>query len=336
VRMMLASRVQELEEVGSHMRGEMFVEYKYDGERVQVHVDGGGHVDALSRRLERITEQYPEIVDAIKRSGGPRKTIIEGEVVAFDFHKSHLLPFQALMRRRRKHDVVIYIKKVPTVLFAFDLLLVNMRSLLDQPLSQRRKLLQGCLKEKRRVRLSNHIVTSNIAAVDSYFREALAYGAEGVVIKSAESPYLAGKRGWLWIKFKREYRKELADTFDLVIVGAMHGKGYRVGSYGSLLFAAFDPATNTYPSLTKVGAGFSDAILKRLPTILKPYIIRHKHHLVDTRVAADVWFEPVKVVEISGADLTVSPVHTFIDGQCCPQGRGRLRNFGKCGAGSAS
>lgn len=129
------------------------------------------------------------------------------------------------------------------------------------------------------------------------------------MIKSADSPYLAGKRGWFWIKFKREYRKELADTFDLVIVGAMHGKGYRAGSYGSLLLAAFDPATNTYPSLTKVGAGFFDAIPKRLPTILKPYIIRHKHHLVDTHVAADVWFEPVKVVEV-GADLTVSPVHT--------------------------
>lgn len=150
VRMLLASRVQELEEVSTHMRGEMLVEYKYDGERVQVHVDGGGHVHAFSRRLERITEQYPDIVDAIKRSGVPRNTIIEGEVVAFDFDENHLLPFQALMRRRRKHDVLVYIKKVPTVLFAFDLLLVKMRSLLDQPLSQRRKLLQSYLKEKRR------------------------------------------------------------------------------------------------------------------------------------------------------------------------------------------
>ena len=130
------------------------------------------------------------------------------------------------------------------------------------------------------------------------------------MIKVASGPYQAGKRGWLWIKFKREYQKQLADTFDLVVVGALHGKGYRAGSYGSLLLASFDPATNKYYTLTKVGAGFSDKMLRSLPELLKPYIIGDKHRLVDTRMAADVWFEPVKVVEVSGAELTVSPVHT--------------------------
>lgn len=101
----------------------------------------------------------------------------------------------------------------------------------------------------------------------------------------------------------------MADTFDLVIVGAIYGKGSRAGSYGSLLLAAFDPTTNIYPSLTKVGAGFSDDMLRRLPTMLKRYIIPEKHRLVDTRVAANVWFEPAMVVEVAGAELTVSPVH---------------------------
>ncbi len=130
------------------------------------------------------------------------------------------------------------------------------------------------------------------------------------MIKSAAGPYQAGKRGWLWIKFKREYQKQLADTFDLVVVGAVRGKGHRAGSYGSLLLASFDPATNRYYSLTKVGAGFSDKLLRSLPRIFKPYIIREKHRLVDIGMTADVWFEPVKVVEVAGAELTVSPVHT--------------------------
>jgi len=93
-----------------------------------------------------------------------------------------------------------------------------------------------------------------------------------------------------------------------VVVGALHGKGYRAGSYGSLLVASFDPATNKYYTLTKVGAGLSDKVLRGLSALLKPYVIRDRHRLVETRMAADVWFEPVKVVEVAGAELTVSPV----------------------------
>jgi len=267
-----------------------------------------GH--AFSRRLESITHQYPEIIDAFTRSAVLRNTILEGEVVAFDFEAGHLLPFQTLMQRRRKHDVRAYVKKVATALFAFDLLLLNKRNLLDQPLATRRRLLQRCIKPSRLIHLSSYTVSSDIAAAERYFRQALAYGAEGIVIKSADGPYQAGKRGWLWIKFKREYQRQLADTFDLVVVGARRGKGYRAGSYGSLLLASFDPATNRYYSLTKVGAGFSDEILRNLPNILAPYVIPQKHRLVDTGMKADVWFEPIKVVEVAGAELTISPVHT--------------------------
>ncbi len=248
VRMMLASRVQDLDEVPLHMRGQMFIEYKYDGERVQIHRDRKGHVHAFSRRLERITHQYPEIIAAFNKSGIPKNTIVEGEIVAFDPKRGRLLPFQTLMRRRRKRDVAKFMKKVPIAFFVFDLLLLKNRNLLHAPLSERRTLLQSCIKQSRLVRLSKCTVSSDMAVVENYFRKALAYGAEGVVIKASNGPYEAGKRGWLWIKFKREYQKQLADTFDLVVFGALHGKGYRAGSYGSLLLASFDPLrTNIIP-----------------------------------------------------------------------------------------
>jgi len=314
VRMMLAARVQSLDEVASHMHGDMIAEYKYDGERVQIHVDKHGHVQLFSRRLEKITHQYPEIVEAIKKSRIAKGSILEGEVVAFDFKAEHLLPFQTLMQRRRKHDVGTYIRKVPAALFLFDVLLLRNRSLLAQPLSKRRPLLQSTVKESRLIHLSKHIMTAKIGEIEAYFHEALGYGAEGVVIKSADSPYQAGKRGWSWIKFKKEYQKQLADTFDLVVVGAVHGKGHRAGSYGSLLLAAFDPATGTYPSLTKVGAGLSDMTLRSLPKILKPYAIAERHRLVESGMKADLWFRPAKVVEVSGAELTVSPVHAVARG----------------------
>jgi len=130
------------------------------------------------------------------------------------------------------------------------------------------------------------------------------------VIKVAASPYQAGHRGWYWIKFKKEYEKELADTFDVVVVGALYGKGARAGSFGSILVAAFDPKKNKYYSFTKVGAGLTDKLLSSLPRMLKPYAIPKKYRLLETNMKMDIWFEPIKVVEISGADLTVSPVHT--------------------------
>jgi DNA ligase-1 len=268
VRMMLASRVHDLDEVLGHIRGEMFIEYKYDGERVQIH--GNGDVHAFSRRLERMTHQYPEIIDAFARSDLPKNTILEGEIVAFDFKADHLLPFQTLMTRRRKHDIPTYIEKVTIALFVFDLLLVKNRNLLDQPLSERRRLLQRCIGQSRLLRLSKYTASSDIAVAEYYFRQALADGAEGVVIKAADGPYQAGKRGWLWIKFKREYQKQLVDTFDLVVVGAVRGEGHRAGSYGSLLLASFDPATNRYYSLTKVGAVSLTRCCEIFPRFLNP------------------------------------------------------------------
>lgn len=310
VRMMLASRVQALDGVMEHMRGKMFVEYKYDGERVQIHRDRKGNIQLFSRRLARIGHQYPEIVDAIKKGKLSRQTIIEGEIVAFDTEAKRLLPFQTLMQRRRRHDVEAYVKKVPTALFLFDILLCKGRNLLGAPLTERRKVLQACIKASRIVHLSQYTMSSDLAGIERYFHRAIADGAEGVVIKLADGCYQAGKRGWLWIKFKKEYQKQLADTFDLVIVGALYGKGARAGGYGSLLLASFDPDTNKYYTLTKVGAGFSDQLLRKLPKLLKPYRIGGKHRLVETGMRADVWFEPMKVVEVSGAELTVSPVHT--------------------------
>ena len=309
VRMMLASRVQILTDVALHMRGKMFVECKYDGERMQIHRDGNGRVLAFSRRLENITHQYPEIISAFNKSKVPKNTILEGEIVALDASTDRLLPFQTLMQRRRKHKVQAYIEKVPIALFTFDLLLFKNKNLLNRPLAERRRLLESCIKPSRLIRLSKHIVSTNVAGIERYFRKAIADGAEGVVIKAATGPYQAGKRGWLWIKFKREYQRQLADTFDLVVIGALHGKGRRAGSYGSLLLASFDPVTNKYYTLTKVGAGFSDRLLRSLRKLLKPYVIREKHRLVETGMAADVWFEPAKVVEVTGGELTVSPVH---------------------------
>jgi DNA ligase 1 len=315
VRMMLATRVEDLDEVPLHLHGPLFVEYKYDGERVQIHKNRRGELHVFSRRLEDITHQYPEVLEAVTTHLAARSAIVEGEVVAIDPKTKRLLPFQVVMQRKRKLKIEHYRREVPVALFAFDMLYRDGRSLLAVPLAQRKRALSSSLKAGGSVRIGDFVETDDMTVVERYFHQALSRGAEGVVIKGASTSYQPGHRGWGWVKFKKEYAKELADTFDLAVVGALYGKGARAGSYGSLLAAAFDPKTNKYYSLTKVGAGITDALLRSLPRLLKPYVISAKHRLVKTKMEMDVWFEPAVVIEISGADLTISPVHTVAQNQ---------------------
>ena len=131
----------------------------------------------------------------------------------------------------------------------------------------------------------------------------------------AESAYRAGNRGWSWIKLKRDYRTELADTVDLVVVGAYAGRGRRTGTYGAVLLAAYDPDAELYRTVGRCGAGFSDADLAALPQRLAPFQRPERTARVDSRVPADVWFEPAVVIEVLSAELTVSPNHTAGWGQ---------------------
>jgi DNA ligase-1 len=102
----------------------------------------------------------------------------------------------------------------------------------------------------------------------------------------------------------------MTDTVDLVVVGAFHGRGKRAGAYGALLLAAYNPNNDTFETVTKCGTGFTDEDLAKLPEMMRKHVIQHKHPRVDSTIEADVWFEPVVVIEILGAEITLSPIHT--------------------------
>ena len=270
IRMMLAQRIHDLGEVPAHISGPLHVEYKYDGERIQAHMHQGSVV-LYSRRLEDITDQFPDVATAVRAALRANDAIVEGEVVAVSPRSGKMRDFQTLMQRRRKYDVEAYARKIPVTFFVFDLLYENGRSFLNEPLAIRKQALERSLAIKQGIAIATYIVTDDRQKIDRFFNQAIAQAAEGVVIKDAASHYEAGKRGWHWIKFKEEYRKGLADAFDLVVVGAIYGRGARAGSYGSLLVAAFDPGRNKFCSLTKVGTGFTDEELRRLPGKLRQY-----------------------------------------------------------------
>ncbi|RLE54560.1 MAG: ATP-dependent DNA ligase [Thermoprotei archaeon] len=308
---MLAERLSSSSEILAKLGGRCIAEYKYDGERAQIHKIGD-KVVIYSRRLENLTHAFPDVCELVRKHIKSKEAIIEGEIVAYNPETDELLPFQELMHRRRKHNVEEAMRMYPVKLFLFDCLYVDGEELTDAPLLMRKKKLIEIVEETDRVSLARWRIVDNTKDLELFFNEAISEGCEGLVCKSlkGDSIYQMGARGWLWIKFKRDYRSEMTDTVDLVAVGAFWGKGKRGGTYGALLLAAYDPETDTFKTVCKCGSGFTDEDLARLPEIFKPYVIPHKHPRVDSKIEADVWFVPAIVLEVIGAEITLSPLHT--------------------------
>ena len=311
IRPMLAERLSSPEEILEKLGGKCVAEYKYDGERLQAHKLGES-VTLYSRRLENISSQYPDAVELFKKYIRAHEAILECECVAVDVDTGEMRPFQELMHRRRKYEIKKAIEEYPVSLFLFELLYVDGEDLTQQPYPARRKMLEKTVKESDHVKIANYLITSNAAELEKFFLEAIENGCEGLVCKSVvkDSVYQAGARGWLWIKYKRDYKSEMTDTVDLVIVGAFHGRGKRAGTYGALLLAAYNPDSDTFETVTKCGTGFTDEDLARLPKMLEKYVVTHKHSRVNSMLEADVWFEPSVAIEILGAEITLSPIHT--------------------------
>jgi DNA ligase-1 len=363
IRPMLAERVRTAPEALSRMEGGVAAaEYKLDGERIQVHLgkelydgdnnirDGGNSsskVELFSRRLEKITHQYPDVINAIVSSlkKVAKEAIFESEVVAIDPQTLELRPFQELMHRRRKHEIDKTIEQYPVRLNIFDVLYLDGDDKTSLPYNQRRKILERILQQvaiktsdevnkkinknkhnssnnSNRGILDNNYNTSMIQLIpqtlvksseeiEKYLSSAIESGCEGLVLKQLSSIYKAGSRGYLWTKLKREYRSELADTLDLVIVGALHGRGRRVGKYGALLLACYDHEADIFRSISKVGAGFTDIHLEDFYKKLEKHKIGHVHPRVDTITQnMDVWFEPSIVIEVIASEITVSSAYS--------------------------
>ena len=312
VRVMLAQRLSEAEEILARLGGRCMAEYKYDGMRVQAHRTADGHIELFTRRQERVSSQFPDVVELLQAGLGPREAILEGEIVAYDAAAGELRPFQEVMFRRRKHGIAEAARDVPVGLFCFELLYADGQDLTESSYLNRRARLAEAVTLSDRLRLTTALEVATAPALDAAFEQAVADGSEGLVCKSTSSDaiYQAGARGWLWIKLKRDYRTELADTIDLVVVGAYSGRGRRRGTYGAVLLAAYNPEAELYQTVGKCGTGFSDAELAALPAKLAPLIRAPRPPRIDSHVNADVWFEPSLVVEVLSAELTLSPNHT--------------------------
>ncbi len=310
VRVMLAERLSTPEAILEKMGGEAAFEFKYDGIRIQAHI-GKGDIKLYTRQQEDATAQFPDVVNALSEVRGEHEMIVEGECVPVDINTGEMLPFQMVSRRRgRKFDLDEAVEEFPVVLFLFDVLYLDGESLIMRSFPERRRTLESTILETEKVRLSRMKTFTEPDDVEQFFLEALESGCEGLMAKSISpfSIYRAGARGWLWIKFKRDYRSELADTVDLTVIGGFYGRGRRAGTFGALLMAAYDPENDIFETVCKLGSGFDDAFLEEMNSMFR--IRNDPSPRVNSQMKADVWFEPEKVFEVVGAEITLSPIHT--------------------------
>lgn len=324
VRSMLAQRVETFEELEKRISGKKAAEEKYDGERVQIHKDGD-EIKAFSRRLEDITAQYPDLVEAVRKGVHADKIVLDGEIIAYVEGREagdstgEFYSFQRLMQRRRKYEVQKYTEICPVAVFFFDILYLEGNSLLKESYPKRRALLEEHIKESRVIRLARRIVTDNLEEIEDFFNETLEKRLEGIIIKSMDnnSVYEAGKRSWLWLKWKEEYAEGMRETFDLVVIGRYYGRGKRKGSFGALLCAVLNEEEQRFETFTKVGTGFTEEDAREIDSLLSGHIITEvpKNVLVKNRMFPDIFIEPAVVIEVLGMEITESPGHTAGQGE---------------------
>jgi DNA ligase-1 len=308
IRPMLADRVKSEEEAMEKMGEEFAAEYKLDGERVQLHIEGD-KVELFSRSLERIESYYPDIIEKIPKNIQADNIILEAEAVAINENTGEFLPFQELMHRRRKYKIEKAVTEYPITVNFFDILYCNGKSCVELSYKERRDKLEKHVKEDEFAKYIPMSIVKNQNEIEDFMENSINAGSEGLMLKMLDKPYQAGSRGSHWLKLKREYRNELGDSLDLVVIGGFFGKGRRTGNYGTLLLATYDEDEDTFPSICKVGTGFSDESLDQLYQILHPKVSIKKNPRIVSEMEADVWFEPELVIEVVASEITLSPIH---------------------------
>jgi DNA ligase 1 len=278
------------------------LEYKYDGFRMQIH-KLKKEIIIFTRRLENVTNQFPEVVDYVKKNIKGEEFIIDCEAVGFDSKSEKYLVFQHISQRiRRKYGIQELSKKLPVELNVFDILSYNGENLLNKPFNERRELLEKIISEEKfKIALAKKFITENEEDAIKFYEESLSKGNEGVMLKKIDSIYRPGARIGYWVKLK-----PVMDTLDLVIVGAEWGEGKRSGWLTSFTLACIDEDENVL-EIGKVGTGIKEKpeeglSFGELTEILRPHITQEK--------GREVIIKPEIILEIKFEEIQKSPTYS--------------------------
>lgn len=309
IRMALAERLPNSEDIIKKM-GKCAVETKYDGLRIQWHLDNG-KVDLFSRNQERMTPMFPDLVKGIKEQIKAKSAIGEGEAVAYNEETGEFFPFQVTMTRKRKYEIEKKAKETPLVLFSFDILYLDGEDLTHKPYIERTKILEKSIKKGFTIRMAEKIFTDKPEELEKFFEDNIQRGTEGIMAKRLDAPYQAGARNFNWIKLKRSYKGELNDTIDVCIIGYFKGRGMRAKfGIGALLGAVYDEKSDTFKSIAKIGSGLSEEKWVEVRKLLDKIKTEKKPARADSLIIPDVWASPKYVFTVMADEITKSPLHT--------------------------
>eukprot|EP00934_Nitzschia_sp_Nitz4_P002723 Nitzschia sp. Nitz4//scaffold65_size103378//35545//38141//NITZ4_004463-RA/size103378-augustus-gene-0.79-mRNA-1//1//CDS//3329556231//2713//frame0 len=319
---MLAKPTKSIQEVLSRLNGLKFTcEFKYDGERAQIHKTPTGELKVFSRNLLETSAKYPEVPLFVQEAAAasPEGTsatsfVLDAEVVAYNPQTDKLVPFQVLSTRKKSEESA-ETAKVQVIVQAFDLMYLNGKNLLSHRLEERRTLMKQHFApvpgKFQYAKALDFVEDGDTTALEQFLDASVKGQCEGLMVKTMDDVYEPSRRSLNWLKLKKDYLDGVGDSFDLVPLGAYYGRGKRTGVYGAYLLACYDVDSEEFQSVCKLGTGFSDEDLQTLSASLNEHKIEVKssQYNVSDSLECDVWFDAVQVWEIKAADLSKSSTH---------------------------
>ena len=295
---MLPVKVTEIKEAFRICGKPAAIEHKYDGFRVVIS-KYNNEIKLFTRRLENVTNQFPDVVKVIKTNVKADNFILDSEVVGYDPKTKKSRPFEAISQRiKRKYDIDKLIKELPVEVNIFDVIYYNDNSVIGEQFSKRRELLKKIIKpEKLKIRLSELIITSDEKEALDFYKKALSLGEEGIMIKKLDAPYRPGRRVGYMVKMK-----PVVQDLDLVIVAAEHGTGKRAGWFTSYILACQN--NGKYLEVGKVASGLKEKLggevsYDEMTKLIKPLITKSKGRRVEIK--------PKIIVAVTYQDIQKSP-----------------------------
>ena len=293
IQVMLGLAAESIEDVVKEF-GKISAQYKYDGSRVQIHRKDE-KIWVFTRRLENITEQFPDIVELAKKGLLSKECVVEGEVLGIDRKAGFPVPFQILSQRiHRKYEIKKMVKEIPVRVHLFDVLFENGKMLFDKPLKERWRILEKIVNPiPGKFELAKQIVTHDLKELEKFYAEALKAGQEGLMLKVLDSPYVFGRHVGTMYKIK-----SVMESLDLVIIGATWGEGSRANWLTSYVLACIDPDTGKFLEVGMMSTGLNEKQYKEITETLKPLITREK--------GRTVWVKPKIIVEVGYQEIQKS------------------------------
>ena len=277
IRAMLALKAESIEDGFKRVGKPAIFEYKYDGFRMIINKDEAGNIKIFTRRLDNVTNQFPDVVKYVQEHVKAKSFILDSEAVGYHKKTKRYTPFEAVSQRiKRKHNIQELVKKLPIEINVFDILYYDGTSLLNQSFEKRTKLLRKIIKNRKyHLKTAHQLITSDEKKAEEFYKKALEDNQEGVMIKNMNSEYKPGARVGHMLKLKPS-----ENELDLVITGAEYGKGKRAGAFATFILSCLNKKTKKFLEIGKssglkekseLGLSFTQLTKKLKPLIIKEH-----------------------------------------------------------------